>query len=927
MNQKHQAPGSKLQRSSKSQAPILHLDDRRRRLKFGAWSFSGAWILVLGGFICAAGLALASDTRPASLTNQIYLIPFSHLDLMWAGTREECLSRGSRIIAKAIELCRRQPEFRFLLEDEVFVANYVEAHRGSAELDEFKKLVKQGRIELAPKWAAIYQNLPRGEALVRNIIYGKQYARENFQVDPQVAHFGDIPGFTQQIPQILAKSDIPYMVMTRMGPSDNSLFRYGSPDGSTALVWNTIKGYGWGVGLGLHHADIEETNINKIIRSIGEIQATTQSPIYLGWGTDLFAPSENLVANAKKLSDRLAPLQFHVATPSDFFRAVTETSGSDSSRVTRHSSLVTLSGEIPSGWGNLITSMCHLWPPAMAAADALVTAEKFAAINFALGYADYPQKEFETLWKNALEVMDHNNFGQGAYIGDARKLEYAATATMRSSEILRQSLRNIAERVRSPFPRSTPIVVFNPSSWTRDDIVSAHVSVYGDVSPGDIGDYRKATRVVDETGTPVPYYVQQSYGMVSRATEIFFIARGVPSLGYKTYFMVPADKTNDFPKTCQAKMEDPDGKNPKRVLGADELENEFYRITVDRVTGHISVFDKELQAEVMKDMEITAAEERGGNSISIEPVTGRTLLNIVSRTELEENNAVRAVLRIDGEIGGTTVTQRLFLYPGLKKIDLENTVDWQEGRNMRIEQVFPCPHLQKSQVRYGIPYGSAEGADIMPKTGPRGGDEISREEWKPLRQIQDWVFVGTPESGLTICADRQLVSLGEDNIRFGMMRSTYSTMGMTRAGKQTLVPVPPPGKYIFRYSLTSARGGWKAAKSYRAGMAFSTPLIPVTSVDELSPKSLPPTHSFCSLPADNLVLTALKKAEKENAVVLRLVEMEGTKAETPVEFDGHKSRFRTTNLLEEETPSSESQTLPVSPYQIITVRLANSGPK
>lgn len=861
-------------------------------------------------WLAQCGWAGPAAQMAAPQTNQVFVVPFSHLDLMWAGTREECLSRGSRIISKALQLARRQADFRFLLEDEVFVANYVDAHRGSAELDELKSLVKQGRIEIAPTWAGIYQNLPRGEALVRNLVYGKQYARQVFQVDPQVAHLCDIPGFTEQLPQILARSDTPFMVMTRMGPPDCSQFRYRAADGSRVLVWSTIKGYGWGVGLGLHwDRNRLETNLARIARSVGEVQATTGGPIYLGWGTDLFAPSENLVSNAEYLSQRLAPLQFRLATPSEFFRATSACTG-----------IPEFAGEIPSSWANLLTSMCHLWPPVILATDTLLSAEKFAAINFALGYADYPQDEFASLWKGALESMDHNNFGQGGDIGDARKIEYAATATMRGGEILRQSLRNIAERVQQPFPRSAPVVVFNPMSWTRDDVVQAHVSQYGDVSPGSIDDYRKATRLVDEQGAAVPFFVEQSYGTVSRALEIVFVARGVPSLGYKTYYLVPAERPESFPNACEVKLEDAEGKSPKRVLGNDQMENEFYRVTVDRVTGRVSVFDKELARLVVKDMEIVAAEERGGNSISLEPATGRSIIDTVNAVKLEENNPVRAVMRIDGDLAGVPVSQRLSLYRGLKRVGVENTVAWKEGKLMKIEQLFPYEHPE-AQVRYGIPFGSAAGADIFPKSGPRSGDEISRDEWQRWRQIQDWVFAGTSDWGVTITADRQLMILGEGALRLGMLRGTYSTTGFTRAGQSVLIPVPPAAKYVFRYSLSSGKGDWAAAKSYRAGMAFSNPLLPVSSVDELASKTLPPARSFCSLAADNLVVTALKKAEADGAIILRTAEMEGAQAETAVEFAGAKRSGRAVNLLEEDAAAADQQTLRVAPCEISTLRL------
>lgn len=195
--------------------------------------------------VALAGQAAGNEQRKI----EVYFTPFSHLDLFWGGTQEECLARGNRIIAKAIRLARASPEFRFLLEDNVFVANYVESHTGSGELEEFRRLVKEGRIEIAPKWAATFQGLPDGEVHARNLLYGKRYARSVFGVDPQVAHLGDLPDYTPQFPQILRQARVPFMVMTRMGPADTSLFRWKALDGSRVLVWNTLKGYGWGTYL------------------------------------------------------------------------------------------------------------------------------------------------------------------------------------------------------------------------------------------------------------------------------------------------------------------------------------------------------------------------------------------------------------------------------------------------------------------------------------------------------------------------------------------------------------------------------------------------------------------------------------------------------------------------------------------------------
>lgn len=75
------------------------------------------------------------------------------------------------------------------------------------------------------------------------------------------------------------------------------------------------------------------------------------------------------------------------------------------------------------------------------------------------------------------------------------------------------------------------------------------------------------------------------------------------------------------------------------------------------------------------------------------------------------------------------------------------------------------------------------------------------------------------------------------------------------------------------------------------------PLLPVSVIDELSHKTLPPTNSFLSIQAGNVVLSAVKKAESGRFIILRFYEIQGTKAETPVTFLGKQQDFHETDLL------------------------------
>ena len=855
--------------------------------------------------------AISSAQQQNPGNPQVYVVPFSHLDLYWACTQEECLDRGNFIIGKAIQLAMQSRQYRYLLETNVFVSDFVDAHRGTKELEDLTQLVKERRIEIAPLWAAIYQNQVRDEALVRNVIYGKRYAREVFGVDPTVAHLADIPGFTRQYPQILSKAATPYMVMTRMGPRDLSLFHWKAPDGSAVLVWNTINGYGWGVGLGLH-LDMDKDRLEATARDIRATKATTNGPIYLGWGTDLYAPSGKLIENIALLNDRLAPLHFQLATAEEFFRSAAMTAG-----------VPTLSGEIPSSWANLTTSQLPLWLPAMNATNTLISAEKFASINYALGYSEYPDKLLESLWKDNLKSLDHNNDGQGGEIGDERKLGYAQEAELGAGQILRDSLRNIADRVQRPYPKSTSIVVFNPLSWTRDDLVKAHLTLFGDVETNKIDDYKKGLRLLDEKGTSIPFQVEQYTDGSSRSLHLNFIARGVPSLGYKTYYLVPADASETFSNACTIKLDtDHDARQAHDTVGSDVVESEHYRVSIDRATGKLEIFDKDLNQWVSKGVEIVATEERGGDDQNIILPSGRTIINSIDSVDLDENSPVRTVVRIHGSVGGVPIVQRLTLYREIKKIDVENTIEWRPGRSMNIEQVFPT--LQRDvEVRNGIPYGTAAAADIMAGSGPSRDDEVAVDIWKGWRQIQDWVFVGTREWGFTVSADHNLIEVGAEAIRADMLRGTrFSPSRTMKDGRQVLDTRPPAGTYVFRYSFTSGQGDWSSGKSWRAGMEFSTPLIPVSSVDSVSEKSLPAEKSFVSFSADNIILTAMKKADIDGTIVLRAFEIQGKTANSPLVFLGHERSLRQTNLLEQDLPMGGQNALHMGPYEIDTFKVS-----
>ncbi len=159
-------------------------------------------------------------------------------------------------------------------------------------------------------------------------------------------------------------------------------------------------------------------------------------------------------------------------------------------------------------------------------------------------------------------------------------------------------------------------------------------------------------------------------------------------------------------------------------------------------------------------------------------------------------------------------------------------------------------------------------------------------------------------------------------IRAEMLRGPrYTSVKVVRGQEVTSMQYPPIGTYVFRYSVAAGKGDWKAVQAYRAGIDFNNSLIPVSVVDRLSAKSLPPTQSFLALTAPNLVISAVKKADNDSSLVLRFYEMEGAVAQTAVEFLGQKRTFRELNLLEEEANPATRDALKAAPFAIKTIKL------
>lgn len=133
----------------------------------------------------------------------------SHLDLAWLWTLEETRRKAARTYSNQLALMEEYPEYHFLLCEPPILEYLKESYPNVWE--RVKKKVKEGQIYVD---GAVYVesdvNMPCGESLVRQFLYGKEWFQKEFQVDSNVAWLPDTFGFPASLPQIMKKCQVPY---------------------------------------------------------------------------------------------------------------------------------------------------------------------------------------------------------------------------------------------------------------------------------------------------------------------------------------------------------------------------------------------------------------------------------------------------------------------------------------------------------------------------------------------------------------------------------------------------------------------------------------------------------------------------------------------------------------------------------------------
>ena len=563
--------------------------------------------------------------------------------------------------------------------------------------------------------------------------------------------------------------------------------------------------------------------------------------------------------------------------------------------------------------------------------DRLQAAEKFATIASTVSDYPFPKQEIRQAYYNML-LYDEHTWGMGCPYGAAQdwswsdKSHFAMKAAGLAESILESSLYKIIHSIRVE-DVGTPIVVFNPLSFSRTDIV--RLTWFYIDEPFDLID--------DETGEKIPYqiykingprapvpYAGERYSLgqfnPSNPVDLVFIAEKVPPLGYKTYRIV-STKENEVHSGDKAEN---DG----------VLENRFFKVVVNPVTGAVeSIYDKELSRELV-DLD-AAYQVNQFVTRSSKTLEQRTIEHVKIRRG--QQGPVYSSIEVYGEgIGCPQITQEIILYEQIKRIDFADRILKDNMPLWEVYFAFPFK-MEDPHFRY-----EGSNAVIEPLVDQFPGSNTS------YYTVQHWANVNDGKSGITLTpVDSYLLEFGglwpcyiSPGVHIGVMPEdtgwldsipTKFTTGHMYAyildnNFRTNFSPAQVGDLLFRYSITSHEVAGKSGRSRDFGWAATNPLIPVLIEEKNSTGTLGKKISFAQVDKPNVLLLTLKRAENNDDIILRLLETDGQQSDATVTLP-YLSIKKTylTNIVEENTEeiaSSEHEvTVPVKAFGIVTIRI------
>ncbi|HEY3342347.1 MAG TPA: glycoside hydrolase family 38 C-terminal domain-containing protein, partial [Anaerolineae bacterium] len=570
----------------------------------------------------------------------LHAIGNAHIDPVWLWRWPEGVETVRATFRSALDRMKEYPDFVFTGSSAAFYAWLKDVD--PAMFKEVQERVREGRWEIAGGWwIQPDANIPAGESLVRQALYGQRFFQREFGRMATVGYNPDTFGHTGTLPQILRKSGLTRYIYMRPMLNEKTLpgnvFLWEAPDGTQVLTGRIARSYGsWGEELLEHVKGCDKERPAYVDDYI----------VFYGVGNHGGGPTKRNIESLQKIAKENGLPRVTLSSLDAFFSAIER-------QIAAGAQVPVVHDDLQHHARGCYTVESDVKRQNRRSEHLLMSAERWASAAWTALGRPYPAQELSDAWLAVLFNQFHD-IQAGSSLPEAyqdARDSYGQAATI-ANKAINFSLQTISSQVDTRGPGDA-LVIFNPLPWA--------VTVPIEVERG-------AASLTDSSGNPIAGQSIQPMTVVGQRRSVFVTE--LPALGYRV-LRQDADRAATDNPIFKALEDAPahTAVDNALVVTSTSLENRYWRIEFDSASGQMTrLYDKQNRAELLASA--------GNTGIVINDPSDTWSHDIVSfRDELgrfgkatiaiEEAGPVRAGLRIESQWGKSTLLQRVYLYRDL----------------------------------------------------------------------------------------------------------------------------------------------------------------------------------------------------------------------------------------------------------------------
>ncbi len=813
----------------------------------------------------------------------------AHIDVAWLWTLDQTRRKAGRTFYNVMQLMEQFPEFRFSQSQPQLYDFVREDYPGLFDL--IKERVRDGRWEpLGGMWVEADCNISGAESLARQFVLGRTFFRRHFgiEADAPVLWLPDVFGYSWNLPQLIREAGLRYFFTIKIGWNQYNRLPYDSfwwqgLDGTRVLTHFSPTRRSGSVHASTYNADASpeqtlETWRNFQQKDWGKPGAAPPLLMAFGYGDGGGGPTREMLENIREMGDFPSTPRIACSTVGEFFQKLDTDVGDR---------LPTWNGELYlENHRGTYTTQSRNKRSNRQSEFLLHDAEFLAALASTLepDYR-YPHADLHRAWELTCLNQFHDII-PGSSIGPVyveSQQQYAEVRKI-ADKVREDALAAIAQKL------GTDVLLVNPTSFSRRDLVMWPGSDIGNLTLRRNDGARVPVQPVEggfllDVGELPPYSITPLPLVTGSPSESEQECPGAaptanPTLLENAYLRVEMDDAGDITRIY-------DKLNRRDVLPVDAVANQFQAFE-----------DRPLNPDAW-DVDIYYDDKRW-------------LAEPADSVRVAERGPLRATLEVRRRILSSEYVQRISLAHNSARLDFDTTIQWRE-RHILLKVAFPVDVLSPIAT-YEIQWGNVQ----------RPTHRNTSWDWARFETCaQKWVDLSESGYGVSLLNDcRYGHDIHANVIRLSLLRGTTSPD-----------PEADQGEHRFAYSLLPHAGGWDeqiVAEAY----ALNDPLILWANrgkrtkdggrrTDSATPVLRP--SSFVNAVLPNVVIETVKQAEDGQGVIVRLYESQRRRGNLTLTTGFPLACAWRTNLLEENQEelhcTGDCLTVPIKPYQILTLRL------